>query len=99
MLGEILPKLNILLIFLLSLSVISLYVYYHYHHKVISTEHKEVFIKRVFFTYILSFFIVAILLTLIEKAEWNINSFLALKRTIIVTLPASVSAVVVDTMK
>lgn len=97
-LGTTLPMLNVFGLFLLSLTYISAFVYFHYHHKQKRSYDKE-FLKRVLWTYIVSFLTVALILTLILIAPWKTDFILALKRTVIVTFPASMSATFADTIK
>jgi uncharacterized membrane protein len=97
-LGEILPLKNILGFLILSLVFIATFVYYNYYRDKMK-KHKWEFIKRVLLTYSLSFFVVGVVLYLIKKAPWSINSTLAFKRTVIVTFPASMSAAVADMIK
>ena len=97
-LGLELPFVNILGFMILSFVFISAFVYYHYHHKQEELNGME-FFKRVFFTYLLSFMAAAVILTLIQKTPWTTDFILAIKRTVIVTFPASMSATVADTIK
>lgn len=97
-LGGSLPTLNILGIFLLSILFISAFVYYHYYRGRAIT-HSAHFIKRVFSTYLVSFLVVGIILTLIQRTPWTADWVLAIKRVVIVTLPSSMSATVADTIK
>ncbi|MBW2965727.1 DUF2391 family protein [Candidatus Woesearchaeota archaeon] len=97
-LGEILPLANIIGFILLSLLFISAFTYYHYYHNNIS-KHWDHFIKRVLLTYLTSFLVVAILLSLIQRTPWTTNLFLAFKRTIIVAFPASMSGAIADVIK
>jgi uncharacterized membrane protein len=55
--------------------------------------------KRVLAIYLFSLFVVALLLTLIQKCPWGTDNLLALKRILIVAFPASMSAAVSDTLK
>jgi len=55
--------------------------------------------KMVLATYLLSLFVVGLLLTIIEKFPWGVNNILAIKRIVISTLPASMAATVSDAMK
>lgn len=99
-LGESLPFANIIGLCILSLIFISLFTYYKYHHgKPRTPEHTSEFIKRVAFTYISAFIIVSLILVLIERAPWSIDPILALKRTVIVSFPASLSAAIADTFE
>lgn len=98
-LGELLPIANILSFILLSLLFISLFTYYHYHREQGLKKHHKHFTRRVVLTYFLAFFVVAIILTLIQKAPWNENWILALKRIALVTFPASMSGTIADAIK
>ena len=97
-LGQTMPLLNVGLIFLISLTFISAFVFYNFYRGKIK-NHKKEFLKRVLSIYFVSFVIVALLLTIIERAPWNTDLLLALKRTILVTFPASMSAAVSDMIK
>ncbi|MDO8474196.1 MAG: DUF2391 family protein [bacterium] len=97
-LAETLPMRNILGFLGLSLVFISLFVYHHYHREETEMRWGE-FAKRVLSTYILSFLVVALILTMIERAPWGADWLLAVKRTILVAFPASMSAVVADVLK
>ena len=57
------------------------------------------FIKRVLFTYMISFAVVAVFLTLIQKCPWGVDNLLAVKRVIIVSFPAAMSGTLSDTIK
>ena len=98
-LGITLPLLNVLLLFFTSLLFIGLFVYFTYHHKSLLRDHSDTFFKRIFATYILSFIVVAVLLTIIQRAPWDTSFLIALKRVIIVTFPASLGGAIVDTLK
>jgi len=97
-LGQTLPIMNVIGFLVLSLVFISTFVYYNYYVGRIKGNFDE-FAKRVLSTYILSFFVVGILLTLIQRAPWTSDFMIAFKRTVIVTFPASMSAAVADTIK
>ncbi len=99
-LGENLPWKNILGIFILTLSLISMFVYYYYHsHKNGFIGKHQHFFRRIIFTYVFSFLMVSLILTLIDRAPWATNWIIAIKRVIVVTLPSSMSAVVADTFR
>jgi uncharacterized membrane protein len=97
-LGGSLPLANILGLLFLSILFISLFVYHNYYRRRFGT-HKKEFFKRVISTYFFSFLIVALILTLIQRAPWNLDWVLALKRVIVVSFPAAMSAAVADTIK
>ncbi|MBW3015756.1 DUF2391 family protein [Candidatus Woesearchaeota archaeon] len=97
-LGDNLPFLNILGFFLVSLIFISIFVYYTYYRNQMK-NHLGEFFKRVFFTYVTSFFVVTMLLVLIQRAPWSTNWVLAFKRTVIVTFPSCMSAAIADVLR
>ena len=101
-LGQNLPMINIFGLLALSILFISLFVYYQYHrqyHVKGIGGHWGYFIKRTFSTYVLSFIVVSVLLLLIQKAPFLTDSALAFKRAVIVAFPASMSAVIADTLR
>jgi uncharacterized membrane protein len=98
-LAESLPNLNIALFFLISIAFISIFVFYNYYRHENFSSHKTEFLKRVISTYLLSFLVVGLLLTLIGKAPWEADLALAIKRCILVAFPASMSAAVADMVK
>ena len=100
-LGENLPWLNIIGLLVLSLTFISAFIYYnyHYHRRRPLKKHFSEFVKRVFSTYVFSFLVVAILMTLIQRAPWATDLLIAIKRVIIVAFPASMSAAIADVIR
>jgi len=101
-LGATLPWLNIIGLLVISLLFICTFVYYHYHrrHGIKNVKMQWIkFFQRVSSTYILSFMIVALLLAIIGKTPWMTDWAIAVKRTIIVTFPSSMSAILADTIK
>jgi uncharacterized membrane protein len=58
--------------------------------------YRNQFLNRMISTYLFSLVVVGILLLVVDKAPWLTDFSLALKRTIIGTLPASMSATVTD---
>ena len=98
-LGELLPIANIFGFIILSLLFISLFTYYHYHREQGLKKNHKHFTRRVVLTYVLSFFVVAVILVLIQKAPWQTNWILAFKRIALVTFPASMSGTIADAIK
>ena len=94
-LGRDMPLRNVIILGIISILFIALHVYYNFyrHH---FKDHVFEYLKRVAATYVLSFIVVGALLTIIGKAPWEQDFLLALKRTIIVAFPASMSAAVSD---
>lgn len=93
-----LPNKNIFLISLISIFFIAIFVYYNFYREQLSGFFFE-YIKRVIAIYVISLLVVAVFLTLIDKCPWGIDNILAIKRTIIVAFPASMSAVISDAIK
>ena len=98
-LGGSLPWQNVLGLFLLSVIFISTFVYYHYYGRTGLKTHFYEFLKRVISTYVLSFLVVAVILTLIQRTPWTMDLALAVKRVVIVAFPSSMSAVVADVIR
>lgn len=97
-LGEELPGLNVCFVALLSLVLIGVFVYYNFYKVVIKGYERE-FLRRVIGTYIISLFVVAVILTVLNKCPWIADTSLAIKRVIIVAFPASMSGTLSDTIK
>jgi len=97
-LGEKLPWANIATLVGVSLFFIAIFVYYNYYMGSLSKNWFN-FIKRVASTYLISLLVVSFLMTIIDQASWQALWELSLKRVFIVAFPASMSAVVSDSIK
>lgn len=97
-LGQVLPNTNVALIAILSLLFISVFVYFNFY-KITLRGYVFEFVKRVLGTYLLSFLVVAVILTLLQKCPWGIDNLLAIKRIVIVAFPAAMSGTLSDTLK
>ncbi len=97
-LGESLSYFRVIGFLILSLVFISIFVYYNYYRNDFK-EHITQFSKRVSSTYIFSFLVVALFLTLIDRAPWQTDLILSLKRIVIISFPASMSAAIADVIK
>lgn len=97
-LGERLPLQNVILLGLVSLAFIAIFVYANFYRHYFR-EYGFEFVKRVVVTYVLSLTVVAALLTIIQQCPWTTDWVLALKRVMIVGLPASLSATMTDAIK
>ncbi len=93
-----LPASRIATLAAISIIFIGTFVYYNYYRGTFE-DHWDEYVKRVLSTYFFSLLVVAGLLSLIEVAPWSMDLVLTFKRTIIVAFPASMSAVVADTIK
>jgi uncharacterized membrane protein len=96
--GAALPTKNILAIMFVSICFTATFVYYNIY-KTHLHNHWQSFIKRVLTTYVLAFMVAGFILTLIDVAPWQTDIILALKRTILIALPASMSASLADVIK
>ena len=97
-LGDKLPLENVLLLSGLSLLFISGFVYFNFYRYNFKSNIFEYF-KRVVSIYVFSLLVVGMILTIIQKAPWQVDYLLAIKRVLIVAFPASMSAAVSDTLK
>ena len=94
-LGKSLPLQNVLLLGIVSIAFVSAYVYFNFYRDLFH-QYTLQFIKRVAAIYILSLLVAGILLTILQLAPWTNDLMLALKRTLIVGFPASMSAAISD---
>ncbi len=96
-LGRDLPLLNTLLIAAASYSVIAWFIYHSFHGGSIKGHHRE-FRRRVLSVYLVTLAVSSLCLLAIGK--WPILSepLVAIKRTILVSLPGSFLATAVDSM-
>ncbi|NAS10694.1 DUF2391 family protein [Poritiphilus flavus] len=97
-LGEELPLINVAFLSLLSLTFIALFVFFNFYRFNIR-GHRFNYFKRVLATYLISILVVAVLLTIIQRCPWQEDHILAIKRIIIVSFPASMSATISDVVK
>ena len=97
-LGEELGIYNVLALWVLSIIFISLFMYHNIYRNHFKSHIFE-FVKRIIGVYIIAFCVVAIFLTIIDKAPWSTDLILTIKRIIIISVPASLSAAVTDLFK
>lgn len=97
-LGETLPILNVAILAALSIVFIAIFVYANFYRYYLEGFVFE-YVKRVIAIYLISLFVVGFLMTVIQQCPWGIDNVLALKRIVIVALPASMSAVAADAIK
>jgi len=93
--SESLPTLNLVVVFGLSLGFLALFAYQsvfqgHVAHRLLA------FVFRVIIAYIITAFVVSLVLFSLDKLPWISHPEVALMRTIVVTMPASVGAIIVD---
>jgi uncharacterized membrane protein len=97
-LGETLPLWNIVVLLIISLFFIAIFVYRNFSRNVPNFYWIDM-VKRIVVIYILSFMIVAIILSVIQRAPWGVDWMLAFKRTVIVTFPSALSAAIAGNLK
>ena len=97
-LGESLPLSNVLALGMISLLFVAAFVYFNLY-RFYLREHLGENVKRVIANYVLSLAVVGVLLTIIGNCPWGIDNTLSLKRTMIVTFPASMSVALSDAVK
>lgn len=94
-LGETLPLTNLLLIFVLSIVFLSFYTY----QSVFQANIKyriPVFLIRIIIAYFIAALVVSLVLIALNKFPLLTEPVIALKRLIIITMPASMGAIIVD---
>lgn len=94
-LGETLPLTNLFYIFVLSVAFLSFFAY----ESVFQANIKyriPVFISRIIIAYVIAALIVALILFSLNKFPLVTEPLIALKRLIVITMPASMGAIIVD---
>ena len=94
-LGETLPATNLMLLFTLSVVFLGLYTYESVFQRQISNR-KWVFVSRIVIAYLMAAFVVALVLFCIDKLPLIDNPIVSFKRVIVITMPASMGAIIVD---
>jgi uncharacterized membrane protein len=97
-LGEELPLANVLALAAISIIFIAAFVYFNFY-RFNFKGHEVEYLKRIIATYVAALIVVGVILTIIRRCPWGTDNLLALKRIIIVTFPASMSATISDVMK
>ncbi len=93
--GETLPAFNLMLIIVLTLSFLGFYAYQGiFQHDI--RARVLVFVFRVIIAYAITVAVVSLVLLALDKLPLLTDTTLALKRIIIISMPASIGAIVVD---
>ncbi|GGP42078.1 MULTISPECIES: DUF2391 family protein [Shewanella] len=90
-----LPTLNLVLVVLLSLAFITLFAYQSVFQANI-VNRRGAFLLRVVAAYLLTLLVVGIVLLALNKLPLLTDPILALKRIILIAMPASMGAIIVD---
>ncbi|HSR01858.1 MAG TPA: DUF2391 family protein [Methylophilaceae bacterium] len=94
-LGETLPLMNLSLVFILSIAFLSFFAY----ESVFQADIKyrlPVFISRIIFAYLIAAVVVSLVLFSLDKFPLFTDTYVAIRRLIVVTMPASMGAIIVD---
>jgi uncharacterized membrane protein len=94
-LGETLPYTNLLMLFLLSVIFLSLFTYESVFQRNIRSR-IIVFVFRIVVAYLMAALVVALVLFCLNKLPLFEDPIISLKRIIVITMPASMGAIVVD---
>ncbi len=93
--SESLPFSNLTLVFILSVSFLALFAYESVFQGQV-VHRIFVFILRIIIAYIISALVVALVLISIDKLPLLTEPIIAIKRLIVITMPASMGAIIVD---
>ena len=96
-LGETLPVSNLLMLFALSVVFLGLFTYESVFQKNIKAR-RSVFILRIVIAYLMTVMVVALVLFCLDKLPILSDPIVSLKRIIVITMPASMGAIVVDSI-
>ncbi len=94
-LGETLQFRNIIMLFVLSAIFLGLFTYQSVFQKDVKSR-IEVFIFRVVIAYLMAALVVGLVLLCLDKLPVLSDPMTSLKRIIVITMPASMGAIVVD---
>lgn len=94
-LGETLPLFNLFLIVVLSISFLGLFAYQSVFQGDI-LHRNFVFLLRIVIAYVITLGVVSLVLLSLDKFPLLTEPLLAIKRLIIIAMPASMGAIVVD---
>ncbi len=97
--GETIQEFNVGIIFIFSLFIIAVATFHTGYKHVVVTLEDWGYWKKVLSSYVVIFATVTFLLVMIEKAPWQLHPIVAFKRSIILALPASLSAVTADLIR
>jgi len=94
-LGETLPTENLFLIFVISILFLSFFAYESIFQGNIKNRVSS-FVLRIIIAYLITIFVVSIVLLAIGKLPLFLDTAIAIKRLIVIAMPASIGGIVVD---
>ena len=93
--GETLPLTNLFLVFILSVAFLSFFAYGSVFQGNIKYR-IPVFVIRIIIAYLIAAFVVALVLSSLDKFPLLTEPDIALRRLIVIAMPASMGAIIVD---
>ncbi|MFT5702799.1 MAG: putative membrane protein [Rickettsiales bacterium] len=95
--GESLPMVNLLLVILLTISFLGFYAYQGiFQHNI--KARILMFIFRIVAAYLITLVVVALVLLSLNKFHIMTDSITAIKTVVIISMPASIGAIIVDSI-
>ncbi|WP_163931722.1 DUF2391 family protein [Paraferrimonas sp. SM1919] len=94
-LGEVLPLGNLILLFILSVIFLGIFAYQNVFQGNIKYR-VPVFLSRIIIAYVIAALVVALVLFALDKFPLFDEPVTALKRLVVITMPASMGAIIVD---
>jgi len=94
-LGETLPVKNILMLFTLSVVFLGLFTYESVFQRNVKSR-PFVFISRIVIAYLMTTLVVALVLLCLDKLPLLIDPLMSFRRVIVISMPASMGAIIVD---
>ncbi|RLL54313.1 DUF2391 family protein [Mariprofundus sp. EBB-1] len=94
-LGETLPFPNIMMLFVLSLLFLTIFTYQSVFQKNVKSR-LFVFIFRIVIAYLMTALVVGLVLLCLDKLPLLDDPVTSIKRIIVITMPASMGAIIVD---
>lgn len=96
-LSETLPMLNLSIIFMISISFLALFTYESVFQANIKHRY-PVFLFRIIAAYLIAVLVVALVLWSLDKFPLYSEPIIAIKRLIVIAMPASMGAIIVDAL-
>jgi uncharacterized membrane protein len=94
-LGKTLPNINLLLVFLLSIAFLAIYTFQNVFQGQIKFR-ASAFFLRIAIAYGITLLIVSLLLIALDKLPLFSDTVMAIKRLVVIAMPASMGAIIVD---
>jgi len=96
-LSETLPTLNLVIIFTISIGFLAMFTYGSVFQANIKHRY-PVFLFRIIVAYVIAILVVALVLWSLDKFPILVDTITAIKRLIVIAMPASMGAIIVDAL-